>query len=155
MTLEVVILSGLQASGKTTFCSQRFPSTHRVVSKDHFRNNKNRRKRQELLIRDGLICGQSVVVDNTNVEVASRVEIILIAREYGATVKGYFFRSRVDDCLKRNATRVGHACVPHVAIFGAIKRLVYPSWSEGYDELYEVTLTPEGTFSVQAVSRSS
>ena len=38
--IELVILVGLQASGKSTFFRERFAATHEHVSKDLFRNNK-------------------------------------------------------------------------------------------------------------------
>jgi predicted kinase len=41
----MVIFIGLQASGKTTFFQTYFAETHVLVSKDRFRNNKNRDRR--------------------------------------------------------------------------------------------------------------
>jgi predicted kinase len=39
--MELVILIGLQAAGKTTFRQRRFDRTHIVVSKDNFSNNRS------------------------------------------------------------------------------------------------------------------
>ncbi|MEO1348280.1 MAG: AAA family ATPase [Cyanobacteria bacterium J06635_15] len=64
--MELVILMGLQASGKSTFFQTHFASTHVHISKDLMRNNKNRRRRQSQLLIEALAAGQSVVVDNTN-----------------------------------------------------------------------------------------
>jgi predicted kinase len=64
--LELVILIGLQASGKTTFRQMRFDGTHVIVSKDLLRNNRRPQSRQMRLIEAALTANQSVVVDNTN-----------------------------------------------------------------------------------------
>jgi predicted kinase len=47
---EVVIFVGLQASGKSSFFRERFAATHEQVSKDLFRNNKNRNRSQAQLL---------------------------------------------------------------------------------------------------------
>jgi hypothetical protein len=45
--LELVILVGLQASGKTTFRQMRFDGTHVIVSKDLLRNNRRPQSRSD------------------------------------------------------------------------------------------------------------
>src|SRR5690242_6814545 len=64
--MELVILIGLQASGKSTFARTRFGETYRYVSKDLLKNNSNPARRQRQLIEEALQQGLSVVVDNTN-----------------------------------------------------------------------------------------
>src|SRR3712207_3401321 len=64
--LELVVFAGLQASGKSTFFRTYFATTHALVSKDLFRNNRNPNRRQTHLIEAALSAGRSVVVDNTN-----------------------------------------------------------------------------------------
>jgi hypothetical protein len=44
--LEIVVLVGLQASGKSTWARDRFAATHVIVSKDAFPNAKNKARRQ-------------------------------------------------------------------------------------------------------------
>lgn len=56
--MELVILTGLQASGKTSFRKLYFDSTHIVVSKDNFgRTRKNKQALQERFIREVLGAG--------------------------------------------------------------------------------------------------
>ena len=64
--MELVIMIGLQASGKTTFARSRFGETYRYVSKDLLKNNGRPARRQRQLIEEALQQGLSVVVDNTN-----------------------------------------------------------------------------------------
>ena len=145
----MVIFVGLQASGKSTFFRERFATTHELVSKDLFPNNKNRNRRQTQLIEAALGAGSSVVVDNTNPTVEDRRALIELGRELGAKIVGYYFDSTVRQCVGRNRRRAGKDQVPDVAIFATAKRLVLPSYSEGFDELFRVRVTDESTFEVQ------
>jgi predicted kinase len=135
---ELVILVGLQASGKSTFFRERFAATHEHVSKDLFRNNKNPNRRQAQLIEASLKEGSPVVVDNTNPTVEDRRILIESGRRHGARIVGYFFDSTVRQCIERNRLRAGKARVPDVAIYATAKKLVPPSYSEGFDELFRV-----------------
>ena len=135
-----MILIGLPASGKSSFYRERFAATHDHISKDVLRAARRPEKRQQELIRHSLAGGHSVVVDNTNATVAARAEITALAREFGATVKGYFFETAPADAIRRNRLREGRARVPDVAIFAIRKRLEPPSAFEGFDELWTVRL---------------
>jgi predicted kinase len=147
---ELVIFIGLQASGKSTFFSDRFAATHTHVSKDLFRNNKNRNRRQVQLIEYALQKGKSVVVDNTSPTAEERKPLIELGRRYGAKVVGYYFESEVRRCLERNRQRIGKARVPDVALYATAKKLVHPSYLEGFDELFYVRITSDSTFNVLA-----
>ena len=142
MNTELVILVGLQASGKSTFFRERFAATHAHVSKDLFRNNRNRNRRQGELAEAALRSGRPVVVDNTNPTAEDRRPLVELGQRFGATVVGYHFDSGLRDCLARNARREGRARVPDVAIFATAKRLVPPSSEEGFDEIHRVR--PDG-----------
>jgi predicted kinase len=136
--MELVILIGLQGSGKSTFYRQRFAQMHELVSKDLFRNNSNPARRQRQLIEEALQAGRSVVVDNTNPTREVRAELVRLGRRHGATVLGYYFEAQVTESLARNALREGRGRVPDVAIFATMKKLVRPSNEEGFDRLYYV-----------------
>ena len=147
---ELVIFVGLQASGKSTFFCERFATTHELVSKDLLRNNKNRNRRQAQLIGAALGAGSSVVVDNTNPTVEDRRPLIELGRGLGARIVGYYFDSTVRGCIGRNRRRTGKDRVPDVAIFATAKKLVSPSYSEGFDELHRARITDDSTFEVRA-----
>ena len=138
--MECVILIGLPAAGKSTFFRQQFAATHDHVSKDALRNTRQPQRRQDQLIAQSLSAGRSVVVDNTNPAVESRSPIIAAARRAGAEVIGYFFPTEARDALRRNRAREGRDRVPDVAIFTTRKRLSPPSYDEGFDRLFVVTL---------------
>lgn len=148
--MELVVFTGLQASGKSTFFRERFAGTHEHVSKDLFRHNRRKDGRQEALIRAALSKGRSAVVDNTNPTPEDRAPLVGLGREYGARIVCYLFETSVPGCLRRNAGREGRARVPDVAIFATAKKMLPPTAEEGFDGIYRVRPTDSG-FEVGAV----
>lgn len=146
--MELVILIGLQASGKTTFASSRFGENYRYVSKDLLRNNSKPARRQRQLIEEALQQGLSVVVDNTNPTVEERKELIDLGRLYHAEITGYFFDVPLKQSLERNHAREGKARVPDIAIFATLKKLTRPSYAEGFTKLYSVSSKDDQGFDV-------
>lgn len=140
---ECVILVGLPASGKSTFYRDYLAGTHDLVSKDLMRNGSGRDRRQQELITRSLAAGRSVAVDNTNPSRAARAPIIALARAHRAEVVGYYLPTDVSDALRRNRLRQGRDRVPEVAIFAKRKQLEPPSYEEGFDRLYVVTLNEQ------------
>jgi predicted kinase len=147
--MELAVLCGLQASGKTTFCRAHLGG-HAVVSKDLMPNARHKERRQRALIGQALAEGRDVVVDNTNPSVEERAPIIVLGRTYGAKVVAYYFRSVLADCVRRNAARSGRELVPEVGLFSTAARLEIPSVSEGFDELWSVRFGDGGSFEVRA-----
>ena len=150
--MELIIFIGLQASGKSTYFHTHFAATHQYVSKDMLRNNKRPDTRQTQLIESALKTGRSVVVDNTNPTVEARAQLINLGRMHGARIIGYYFESHVSICIKRNKQREGKARVPDVAIYATAKKLVPPTYAEGFDELYYVRLADNSEYEVQSMS---
>lgn len=146
--MEMIIFIGLQAAGKSTFYFSHFATTHVHISKDLFRHHKRPAIRQQHLIEEALRQGQSVVIDNTNATLKERELLIEQGHSYGATVIGYYFESSVRQSLERNKQRIGKARVPDVAIFATIKRLVPPTYKEGFDKLYYVRAIGDGKFEI-------
>ena len=141
--MELVILVGLQASGKSTFAGQRFAGTHVYVSKDAMRNARKKEPRQRQLVEAALREGRSVVVDNTNPTLEDRAALIELGRAYGAEIVGYYFEPDLAASRERNRQREGRARVPDVALYVTIKKLQPPRLAEGFDRLYRVRLVGE------------
>jgi predicted kinase len=146
--MEVAILIGLQAAGKTSFFRKHFADTHSHVSKDLLRNSSNRQARQMALIEQGLKIGKSVVVDNTNPRVQDRAPLIALGKTFGARIIGYTFEATVSECIRRNAHREGRARVPDVAIYATARKFERPIETEGFDMLFRVRLD-DGGFEVE------
>jgi predicted kinase len=146
--VDLVVLSGLQGAGKSTFFGARFAATHAHVSQDRFPNARDKAARRRRLVEEAAREGRSAVVDDTNVSRERRAELVALARALGMRPVLYWFPPDVRGSLARNAGRAGRARVPEVAIFSARKRLVPPDAAEGFAAAFEVTPTPEGGFLV-------
>lgn len=132
-----IVLIGLPASGKSTFFKTQFVDTHIRINGDMLRTV----PRERLLVQACLEGGTSFVIDKTNVSRAERAVYVGAALEAGFIVRGYFFESRKDLCLERNAKRAEHERVPDAAVLGMRSRLELPSRAEGFDELFFVKLS--------------
>lgn len=147
--MELLLLVGLPGAGKSTLYAQRFAATHALVSKDLMLHNRSKQQRQLAAIADMLAAGANVVVDNTNATVADRAPIMQLGRAYGAAISGYYLATPLAVCLARNAQRSGVGRVPDVAIFATRKRLVIPSFAEGFDALWQVRTGADGALLVE------
>lgn len=146
--MDLVILVGLQGAGKSTFYQTHFAVSHDWISKDRFPNNRKPARRQRQLVEEALGAGRSVVIDNTNATAADRAELIALGRAFGASIVGYYFESRLADCLERNRQRAGKARIPDAALFATRKKLVQPSMTEGFDQLFFVRAIGDTRFEV-------
>jgi predicted kinase len=142
MPLELIIFVGLQAAGKSTYYHTHLAATHVHVSKDLMKNSRDRDATQARMIDEALAAGRSVVVDNTNPTPAVRAPLVAQGRRHGARVVAYFFETVVKDAVARNRRREGNARVPDVAIFVTAKKIVAPTFAEGFDEVRVIAPLP-------------
>ncbi len=147
--MDLVVLSGLQGSGKSTFFFSRFAATHAHVSRDLLPNARDPAARQRALVETGAREGRSVVVDNTNARREDRAALVALARALGMRPVLYWFPPDVRASLARNAARDDRGRVPPVAVFATARRLVPPDPSEGFEAAYEVRAEPGGAFVVK------
>jgi hypothetical protein len=70
--MELILLIGLQATGKTTFYRQRLADGYMHIRMDLLRNNPHPARRQAQLLDEALQAGQSIVLDNTSPTVEVR-----------------------------------------------------------------------------------
>jgi predicted kinase len=133
--VELVVFSGIPASGKTTFYRERFLATHVRVSLDLLKT----RQREDILLFACFAAQQPVVVDNTNTLTAQRKRYVQLAKAAGFRSVLYFFDVSTRTAVGRNSGREGKAKVANVAIFGSQKKLQRPTREEGFDEMYRVT----------------
>lgn len=137
--MEAIIFTGIQASGKSSFYKNRFFDTHVRISMDLL----NTRNKEKQFIEKCIELHQRVVIDNTNPTKASRRKYIQEFQDAHYKVIGYYFQSKVDICLDRNAQRIGKAKIPEVGILSTFKQLELPQLKEGFDELYYVEIDRE------------
>ena len=141
--MQVVVLVGLQGSGKSSFVRERLWHSHVRLCLDVLKT----RHREAVLFDACLRTKQAVVLDNTNPTRAERARYIEPARAAGFEVVGYYFRSVASECLARNDAREGAQRIPARGVLGTAARLELPSLDEGFDALYYVRLG-DGGFSV-------
>lgn len=136
----MAIMTGIQGSGKSTFCKNYLSAYDRInLDTLHTRNKENN------AIDEAFRAGNDMVIDNTNPTVEDRTKYILKAKKNGYRVIGYFMQSRIQECIARNEQREGKEKVPTIAITATSKKLEMPSYEEGFDELYFVQITDTGT----------
>ena len=91
MQKTMIIMMGLQGSGKSTFYEK-------YLSKDHVRVNLDTlktRNKEHLLIDECLSEGKNFAIDNTNPTRADRARYISLAQENGYYIIGYFMESKI------------------------------------------------------------
>lgn len=137
--MELVLLIGIQASGKSTFAKERFFRSHLRINLDMIRT----RHREDRLMKVCLETRLPFLIDNTNVTRENREKYIRAAKEHGFKVVGYYFQSKIQDCIERNEKRPIEERIPRKGISGASSRLEIPELDEGFDELYYVRIDPE------------
>jgi len=134
--MKGLIFIGLQASGKSTFFLEYFYHTHMRLNMDMLKT----RYRETILLNACLEGKQKVVIDNTNPTIKERAKYIQLFKQKKFKVGGYYFQSNIAECLKRNGLRKGKAMIPEVGIKSTFKKLERPSYNEGFDELFYVSL---------------
>ena len=137
--MKAIIFIGIQASGKTSFFKQEMEKDGFVHISMDIIGNRNKEKH---LILDCIAAGKDFVIDNTNPTRAERRRYLDLLEGSGYEVSGYFFQSRVKDCMKRNRERGGS--VPPKAIAATSNKLEMPSFAEGFDILKYICITENG-----------
>jgi predicted kinase len=125
---EIVILTGIPGSGKSTFAKTEFPNYLRI-NLDTIRS----RRKEEKLLGEALEAGRSVVIDNTNITIASRKKYIDLAKKHGVRVRSIYLDCPLDLARSRNAKRLGKEKVPDFVLKIYMKKLVIPAVHEGFD----------------------
>ena len=138
----MVILMGLQGSGKSTFFDREFKNKgYEHISLDLL---KTRRKEADL-IQTCLDENRNCVIDNTNPTKADRARYITPGKHCDFRVVGYFLQSKLADCLERNGKRERQ--VQKKGILATFNKIEMPSLDEGFDELNFVSIE-DGEFRI-------
>ncbi len=134
--MELIIFIGLQASGKSSFYKEKFIDSHIRINLDMLKT----RHREKILFSACLEAKQPLVIDNTNPTIVDRDRYINLAKAKQFKVIGYYFKSSLEECKQRNSKRNKKQRIPLVGILDTYKKLEIPSYQEGFDRLYYVTI---------------
>ncbi|MDZ8186280.1 MAG: ATP-binding protein [Nostoc sp. ChiSLP02] len=143
--MEAIIFIGIQGAGKSTFYRTQFFNTHIRLNLDMLKT----RHREQILLEACLKAKQPFVVDNTNPTVEERKRYIIPAKDKGFRVLGYYFDSKLEECKQRNSQRPHEQIVPLVGLIATYKKLVLPSWEEGFNTIYSVKNNLNSSFAIE------
>ncbi|GIP21399.1 AAA family ATPase [Paenibacillus sp. J22TS3] len=132
--MECIIFTGIQASGKSTFYKDHFFKTHMRINLDMLKT----RNRENIFLEAALLAKQPFVIDNTNPTITDRQKYIEAARKHKFRIIGYYFEPDFELSMERNDHRIGKERVAEAGIKSTLKKLVAPTYLEGFDELYLV-----------------
>ena len=93
--MKSVIFIGLQGSGKSSFYFSQLANTHLRLNMDMLKT----RHREKLLFEACLASKTPTVIDNTNPTRDGRAGYIDAFKAHKFQVTGYFFQSRLADCM--------------------------------------------------------
>ncbi len=143
--MEAVIFIGIQASGKSSFYREYFLDTHIRINLDMLKT----RHREQILLAACLEAKQPFVVDNTNSTIGERSRYITVAKQNKFKIIGYYFQSSFEECKQRNEEREGKKKVPLIGLLATYKKLIIPTFAEGFDQLYTVEPSADYSFTVK------
>ncbi|AYO52885.1 ATP-binding protein [Acinetobacter wuhouensis] len=146
--MQLIIFTGVQASGKSTFYQQYFYHTHLRLNLDMLKT----RHRENILFEAALTSKTKMVIDNTNMTRIDRERYIQRAKDAEFEVISYYFETDLHSTLQRNAQREGKANIPEKGVRATLQRLEIPQQSEGFDELFKVNLVENDGFAIHVIS---
>lgn len=129
--MELVILCGIQCSGKSTLYEKKFSKTHARVNLDSLGTRDDEFRMFRSLVADQ----KSMVIDNTNPTASDRSRYIEAAKVAGYRIVGYQFNVPINVAIARSLKRRTQAPIPPSAIHLTAKRFQSLSISEGFDEI--------------------
>ncbi len=143
--MEAIIFVGIQASGKSTFYREYFFDTHIRINLDMLKT----RHQENILFQACLEAKQPLVIDNTNPTLEERNKYIKLAKQYKFKIIGYYFQSSLEECKQRNEARTNKQKIPIIGLIGTYKKLILPTFAEGFDEVYTVEILTDYSFKIK------
>jgi len=140
-----ILLTGIQAVGKSTFYQRHLSDTHMRINLDMLKT----RRREQILLAACIEAQQPFVIDNTNITREDRARYLAAAQAAGLAVAGCYFQSRIADALRRNQQRQRTQPIPDQAITGTHRRMVPPQKDEGFADLFYIFIDSIGDFVIQ------
>jgi len=132
--MELIVFSGIQCAGKSTFYNKHFSNTHYRINLDTLKTRKRESAEFSMLIDES----RPVVIDNTNPLFEDRQRYIALAKSRGYRVTGFQFRIPLSIALQRSKLRRGQKEVPAFVIRNTLNKIQPLAFSEGFDQIFEV-----------------
>ena len=145
--MQLIIFTGVQASGKSSFYLLNLYQSHLRINLDMLKT----RHREKIIFEACLASKTKMVIDNTNPTKADRARYIGHAKDAGFEVIAYYFATDLKSTLQRNSRREGKANIPEVGVRATYKKLEVPSFDEGFDKILKVKIVGNGEFSIESI----
>ena len=142
--MQLIIFTGVQASGKSSFYLLNLYHSHLRINLDMLKT----RHRENMIFEACLASKTKMVIDNTNPSREDRARYIGRAKDAGFEVISYYFETDLNSTLERNSYRTGKANIPEVGVRATYKKLEAPSLDEGFDEVFKVKIVGNREFSI-------
>lgn len=143
--LEMVVMTGPPASGKSTFSKKYFlPYGYVHINRDTLKTQDKCLKEAETALK----AGKSVVVDNTNPTKKSRADFISLAKKYKAKqLRCFLMKTPIELChhlnyVRQNQTEGKVRRIPDVGYHTYNKHFEEPEKSEGFSEILTIDFAP-------------
>ena len=146
---NLYLMCGCPGAGKSTFIEENFNQAVSVISRDtirfslvspdedYFSREDEVTKEFWKQINDNLAKGKHVVADQTSLTPRSRKWFIQHVTGY-AKLNIVLIDEDLETCLERNEKRKGtRAYVPEENVRRMYKRLIEPSFKEGFDNIFK------------------
>lgn len=132
--LFVIVLIGLPASGKTSWCQKFYPGFTRLDG-DTLKTGPKVAAALEQCLQNG----NNSIVDATNTTLERRRAVIEVAQRYSAWILGVVFKVDAATCVARAKERAhqGGSKVPAVAIYNLNSKYQPPAIEEGFHVLVD------------------
>ncbi|MDY6485025.1 AAA family ATPase [Acinetobacter faecalis] len=145
--MQLIIFTGVQASGKSSFYLLNLAHSHLRINLDMLKT----RHRENIIFEACLASKTKMVIDNTNPTKIDRARYIQRAKDAGFEVISYYFETDLQSTLERNSQREDKANIPEIGVRATYKKLEIPSLDEGFDEIFKVKIAGNGGFSINSL----
>ena len=146
--MQLIIFTGVQASGKSTFYKHYFYDTHLRINLDMLKT----RRRENILFEAALRSKTKMVIDNTNMTIHDRERYIQRAKDADFDIVSFYFETDLESTLHRNTQREGKANIPEQGVKATFYKLQKPTSSEGFNALFKVKLIENDGFSILTIN---
>lgn len=143
-TLEVVVMVGCPASGKSYFAKKHFESNgYAYINRDTL----GTWQKCVAALENAVKSGKSAVVDNTNPDRESRKRYIDASRKHKAAVRCFLMQTSNKQARHNNVFREiinsSHVVVSDLVFNGYNSKFQEPTLKEGFEQIVRVNFVPE------------
>ena len=144
---EVVLMVGVQGSGKSHFAEKNFGAQNYVIVSN---DQTGGREKSLNLMKKALTSGKSVVVDNTHVNAEARQKFLLLAKSFNVPCRCFVMATSIGqvkhNIVYREIIDKEHVHIGDPLINGYLKQYKEPTLDEGFNEIVKVNVVPEFEF---------